>query len=170
MKATSPVAKLLYHTPLSDNIEHTWYTFELTKFPRAVLQELSRHRDASPSVRSSRYTLKELKDEVQFNSIMDDGERARKYIYFTGEKMTDRESLNSLESLRWLIYLRTNNDIAKFAMPECYLTEEVLTIDAQSLSNFFALRCAGSALWAIRDLARSMYEELPIQHKELYKW
>ena len=47
----------------SSTLEHLVYTFDITGISRACLQELARHRMASYSVKSTRYTLKELKDE-----------------------------------------------------------------------------------------------------------
>lgn len=44
-------------------LEHVSFNFFIDGISRACLQELARHRMASPSVKSSRYTLKELKDE-----------------------------------------------------------------------------------------------------------
>jgi len=37
-------------------LEHIWFTFYIGDIPRSVLQELSRHRHASLTVRSTRYT------------------------------------------------------------------------------------------------------------------
>ena len=47
-------------------LEHLVYTFDIDGVPRYVLQELARHRMASMSVKSSRYTIKEIKDEKSF--------------------------------------------------------------------------------------------------------
>lgn len=47
-------------------LEHLVYTFDIDGAPRYVLQELARHRIASYSVKSSRYTIKEIKDEEPF--------------------------------------------------------------------------------------------------------
>lgn len=44
-------------------LEHIAFNFFIDGISRACLQELARHRIASLSVKSSRYTLKELKDE-----------------------------------------------------------------------------------------------------------
>lgn len=42
--------------------EHISYNFDISEVSRALLQELARHRISSFSVKSSRYTLGELKD------------------------------------------------------------------------------------------------------------
>ena len=50
----------------ASTIEHLVYSFDIDGISRAVLQELARHRIASYTVKSTRYTLKELKDERPF--------------------------------------------------------------------------------------------------------
>jgi thymidylate synthase (FAD) len=52
----------------ASTLEHLVYTFDIDGISRACLQELVRHRMASYSVKSTRYTLKELKDEECFLS------------------------------------------------------------------------------------------------------
>ena len=53
----------------SSTLEHLNYTFHIEDVSRALLQELARHRHASLSVKSSRYTTKrELKLEKSFLS------------------------------------------------------------------------------------------------------
>lgn len=51
----------------TSTIEHISYNFKISGISRALLQELSRHRLASLSVRSTRYVLKkELQYEESF--------------------------------------------------------------------------------------------------------
>lgn len=189
----------------SSTLEHLHYNFYIQGISRACLQELARHRIASLSVKSSRYTLKELKDEEPFlennsqnlgqknpslrasecergnpqesldsakislDSALDSAilARAGKYIVLTGDKAVDCASINALENLRILVQSKPN-DIAKYAMPECYKTELAWSINARSLQNFLALRTSKSALWEIRNLARTVYSALPYEHKFIY--
>ena len=51
----------------SSTLEHLNYTFYIQGVSRALLQELARHRMASLSAKSTRYTLKELKEECHLN-------------------------------------------------------------------------------------------------------
>ena len=46
----------------ASTLEHIHYNFFIQGISRALLQELARHRMASLSVKSTRYTLKELKE------------------------------------------------------------------------------------------------------------
>jgi thymidylate synthase (FAD) len=156
-------------------IEHIFYNFQINSISRACLQELARHRMASFSVKSSRYTLKELKSEdtfildiTDFDNIIYDKEKAEKYIVLTGNDEVDSVSILSLELLRENILNGISNDIAKYSLPESYKTSLYFSINARSLMNFLELRTSKAALWEIRDLAFKIYEVLPEQHKFLY--
>ena len=111
-------------------LEHLVFSFDLRHFSRALLQELSRHRMASPSVKSTRYTLKELIKEDIFDDYKDynfykyvnvfkadniEGEdkraylknpimrNASRYLVFTGDLNTDVASLMALENLQYVL-------------------------------------------------------------------
>jgi thymidylate synthase (FAD) len=157
-------------------LEHLVYTFDIDGISRACLQEVARHRIASYSVKSTRYTLKELKEE---NNILKDGYTffseeslsvAPKYIVMTGDKNVDGVSVSNLGSLQRLLKSSgVANDIGKYPLPESYKTSLVMTINARSLQNFLELRTSKSALWEIRDLAKAMLEALPEEHKYLFR-
>ena len=149
----------------SSTLEHLVYTFYIQGISRALLQELARHRMASLSVKSTRYTLKELKNE----EMIVDKERAKKYIVLTGNDLVDEMSIKALNNLQKVLKEGVSNDIAKYCLPECYKTELTLTINARSLQNFLALRTSKSALWEIRDLAFKIYEALPKDHRYLFE-
>ncbi|MBD3839454.1 MAG: FAD-dependent thymidylate synthase, partial [Epsilonproteobacteria bacterium] len=51
----------------ASTLEHLYFTFYIQGVSRALLQELARHRIASLSVKSTRYTLKELKNLEVFD-------------------------------------------------------------------------------------------------------
>lgn len=152
----------------SSTLEHLYYNFYIKGISRACLQELARHRMASLSVKSSRYTLKELKKELSFLPINDENlKRADKFIVKTGDSVVDSTLLMALENLR-LLTANKNNDIAKYAMPECYKTDLSWSINARSLQNFLSLRSSKSALWEIRDLANAIFHSLPQEHKFIF--
>lgn len=170
----------------ASTLEHLVYTFYIAGISRALLQELARHRIASYSVKSTRYTLKELKEEESFTDGMSAVEliekytnpdevyadkhmiRAEKYLTFTKELGVDFSSVVALENLRLMLVAGIANDKAKYCLPESYKTELTWTINARSLQNFIALRSSKAALWEIRDLAHNVYEALPQDHKYLF--
>ncbi|PAF54498.1 FAD-dependent thymidylate synthase [Helicobacter sp. 13S00482-2] len=154
----------------SSTLEHLYYNFYIQGISRACLQELARHRIASYSVKSSRYTLKEIKEEASFIPINEENlKRAQKYIVFTPNENVNIASIKALENLRELLLQPVGNDLAKYAMPESYKTELHWSINARSLQNFLELRTSRAALWEIQKLAHSIYDALPSEHKFIFE-
>jgi len=145
----------------ASTLEHLTYTFYISGVSRALLQELARHRMASPSVKSTRYTLKELKE----SSINIDYE---KFLVYTGIEAVDEASRLALDNLKEILLDGVSNDKAKYCLPESYKTELTWSINARSLQNFISLRSGKSALWEIQDLAKALYNVLPKDHQYLF--
>lgn len=154
----------------ASTIEHISYSLDIDGISRSCLIELSRHRIASYTVKSSRYTLQELKKEQPFDivRIANDGVKASKYIVLTGDEDVDNMSILALENVRRMVQEGKTNDVSKYCMPECFKTSLVMTINARSLQNFLELRSSKHALWEIQLLAKAMYEAIPDEHKFLY--
>ena len=150
----------------ASTLEHLVYTFYIQGISRALLQELARHRIASLSVKSTRYTLKELKSEESFNPK--DIDRAKKYLVMTDNEKVNEMSIIALENLRLILKEGISNDKAKYCLPESYKTELTWTINARSLQNFLTLRSSKSALWEIQKLAHKLYDNLPKEHQYLF--
>lgn len=157
----------------ASTIEHLSYSFDIDGISRACLQELARHRIASYTVKSSRYTLQELKGEVQLNYKEDVlhliDTVVSKYCVLTENHLVNAKIARQLVNLRSVIIDGVPNDIAKYCMPEAYKTSLVMTINARSLQNFLELRSSKHALWEIQDLAKDMYDAIPEEHKFLYE-
>ena len=151
----------------ASTLEHLSYNFYLKGISRALLQELARHRMANLSVKSTRYTLKELKNESEFKK--GDFENASRYLVLTGNEIVDNAGILALENLRQILQTPISLDIAKYCLPECYKTELSWSINARSLQNFLSLRTSKSALWEIRNLANLIYEALPDEHKFIFE-
>jgi len=140
----------------SSTIEHINYSFDVDGVSRALLQELARHRHASLSVKSTRYTLKELKT---YDSDVQD------FLVQTGNSYIDSANRLQLATLKWALKDDVSNDLVKYMLPEAYKTSLVWTINMRSLQNFIKLRTNKSALWEIRELAYAVYAELPKEHQ-----
>ena len=169
----------------ASTLEHLFYNFTITGISRAVLQELARHRVASLSVKSSRYTLQELVKEKPFiwydagvTFSEEDGmhveyfpKRVFKYCVKTGHEDTDMASAIALENLRQNLVKTKgkNRDRLKYSMPESYKTDLAWSINARALQNFIALRTNKAALWEIRELAYEVFDQLPQEHKYLFE-
>ena len=152
----------------ASTLEHLSYNFYIQGISRALLQELARHRVASLSVNSTRYTLKELKKELKLE--LGDFDRAARFIVLTGDETVDNASVKALENLREILANTTKSlDIVKYCLPECYKTELTWSVNARSLQNFLSLRSSKSALWEIRNLSLKLYESLPQEHKFIFE-
>jgi len=143
-------------------LEHLVYTFEL-RFSRGVLQELARHRIASPSVQSTRYALKKLVKKIESDNDISN------YLTFTGDVDIDTINMQHLNALVGIVKEGKPNDKAKYMIIDAFRTKALLTINARSLRNLFRLRTSKRALWEFRQLAFAMYDALPEGHKILFK-
>ena len=147
--------------------EHIVYTFNIKGISRLCNMELTRHRMASYSIKSTRFTLKQLAKEEYFHS--GDKERASKYINLTGDNVIDWYSILTLNSVRIVITNGIKNDIAKYCLPECWKVDLVWTINMRSLMNFLELRLASGSHFEIRELAKHILEAIPQEHIFLYE-
>lgn len=156
----------------ASTIEHLYFNFDIDGISRACLQELARHRVASYTVKSSRYTLQELKKEAPFDCPNPDldWERAFKFIVSIDNNYVDYESIKALEGLRSILALGVSNDRAKYCMPEAYKTSLVMSINARALQNFLELRSSKHALAEIQELAKNIYNTIPETHKFLFDY
>ena len=176
--------KLLDSTSYEYGVEHLSYSFDIDGISRACLQEVARHRVASYTVKSSRYTLQELKKEEPFVNIKhnitpgimgvpapteEQNKRAYQYIVKTDNLFVNNSNILSLDGLRGCLNHNIPNDIAKYCMPEAYKTSLVMSINARSLQNFLSLRSSKHALWEIQLLANAMYDCIPGEHKFLFE-
>lgn len=148
----------------TSTIEHINYTFEIDGISRACLQELARHRHASLSVESTRYTLRNLIQEYKKDDFL-----YSDYLVLTGDNQMDQWSIDSLNRVISLLEKGYKNDQAKYLLPESYKTNLILTINARSLRNFLKLRSSSKALWEIRELANNIFNAIPDSHKILFK-
>lgn len=148
----------------TSTIEHINYTFEIDGISRACLQELARHRHASLSVESTRYTLRNLIQEYKKDDFL-----YSDYLVLTGDNQMDQWSIDSLNRVISLLEKGYKNDQAKYLLPESYKTNLIWTINARSLRNFLKLRSSSKALWEIRELANNIFNAIPDSHKILFK-
>jgi thymidylate synthase (FAD) len=138
---------------------------DISGISRSLLQEWSRTRIMSQTVKSSRYTLGELKNEESFlPNTTENTNRAKQYIVFTGVQSVDYMSTLALENLRLLVQQGISNDKLKYAMPESFKTSLSCCFNFRSLRNMLSLRSGKSALWEYRLLARAIYEAIPSEY------
>ena len=147
----------------TSTIEHIYFTFDIKGISRAALQELARHRIASLSVESTRYTLKKLKN-IDIREF-----KYEDYLVYTNNPEVDRYSRASLDHTISCLKDNVKNDLAKYSLPESYKTSLIWTINARSLRNFLELRSSSKALWELRKLSIEIIDSLPEEYLVLFK-
>lgn len=147
----------------TSTIEHIVFTFDIQGISRAALQELARHRIASLSVESTRYTLKKLKN-IDIREF-----RYEDYLVETGNPIVDRYSRVGLDRTISCLNDNIKNDLTKYTLPESYKTSLIWTINARSLRNFLELRSSSKALWELRALSIEIIDSLPEEYLILFK-
>ena len=142
-------------------VEHLVYHFDIKGISRDLLQEWSRHRHLSQSVKSTRYTLKELKHAKQKDLY--------KFIKSVNKEI-DSFNIRQLINVQWFMNNRDyKNDMLKYMLPGAYLTQLKATINARSLINLLTLRSSSGALLEFQELSKMIYEQIPETHKFLYE-
>lgn len=142
-------------------IEHLVYTFEVKNISRALLQELARHRHLSLSVESTRWSLKRILDSTTPHDL---GELIRVPVELTG----DPEAMGHILDLIYFVHQWSGpNDLKKYMLPECWKTNLIMTCNLRELRHIYKLRTSKRALREFRDLAYSLVDVIPHEHKVL---
>ena len=128
-------------------IEHAVFTFNISGISRVASHQLVRHRIASITQTSQRYTTSDTLDTT-YPDIIYDNEEVRNMIFTLEDIISDiaeelRENGIKEEDIRYIY-------------PNSMKTNIVLTMNARSLLNFFSLRCCNRAQTEIRELAEKM--------------
>ena len=127
-------------------IEHAVFTFRVTGVSRVRLAQLTRHRLASFSVQSQRYTGVNTEDIVRPASFA-----AHHYV----------GSVDALLWQAWELYKAMVADgippeDARYIIPQGVTCNLIVTMNARELLHFFSLRCCNRAQGEIRELADNM--------------
>jgi thymidylate synthase (FAD) len=158
-------------------MEHVVFTFEVLGSSRLELQEHMRHRMASPTVESTRFTLDKVMKEI------DESENGFFYVedYFVIPDLDSEEfahwdprlkktfKMNYLQlcngSMKLMQDMRKHgasskkdNDVLKYLLVEGFRTNFTWTINLRSLLNFLRLRNNPAAHFEIRKIAALIIE------------
>ena len=154
--------------------EHAYFTFGIEGVSRTLLAQITRHRIASFSVQSQRYVRLDDFRYVIPPAIENDPEAKATFI-----EAMNRDAENYLKEVERLEAIHTKvlmengasekdakrmaskfaNEDARFLLPNACETKMVVTMNARSLHNFFAMRCCNRAQWEIHELADRMLVE-----------
>jgi thymidylate synthase (FAD) len=149
-KISQLLQKLIKNEHLSP-FEHASFTFSIGGISRVCSHQLVRHRIASYTQQSQRYTkLKDIKFVIP-ESIKKSKEA--KAIY---EDMLK----NAKKAWQELINLNIPYEDARYILPQAVTTNIVLTMNARELLHFFKLRLSQKAQHEIRLLAEAMLKEV----------
>ncbi len=136
-------------------LEHLTYTFRIQGISRVCSHQLVRHRIASYSQQSHRYTSPKdfvIPPKIASRVNVDDYTRENLYHYVW-------------DFYEALIDAGIPREDARYFLPQAVTTSLIMTINARSLRNFFQLRLDKKAQWEIRLLAENMYLKLPLDHR-----
>ncbi|NPA45136.1 MAG: hypothetical protein GXO49_06370, partial [Chlorobi bacterium] len=144
-------------------LEPSLIVFEI-EASRALLQELSRHRiGISPTVKSTRYTLKEL------INVDNSDEELSEFLYLTENKAIDNFNIQQLRAIQKALknsYVKSN-DIAKYAIPEAFKFKGQYSMNLRALLNLLRLRLSKDALHEFQQLCADIIDKLPNKYIEL---
>lgn len=153
-------------------IEHVSFTFAIEGVSRSLLAQLTRHRMASYSVQSQRYVREKGFEYVVPPEIERIPEARKQFIKAMEDDQRTYEALTATLLQKHLQELLARGlpekqarsqaekqaiEDARYVLPNACATRIVMTANARSLKNFFALRCCNRAQWEIRELAQKMY-------------
>ena len=137
----------------SSTLEFLNYIWELELSTKTLLA-LSRHRiGISLTMRSTRYTTQKNKDKHR----VQDTEATRDYL------------ARIMNIVNEAIDSGLKNDEVSLLLPQAYIYKGQIQFNARSLQSFLKLRTKKDAHFQIRELAFSLYESLPKEHKYLFK-
>jgi thymidylate synthase (FAD) len=141
--------------------EHIVLSFKVNGTSRLELQEHMRHRMASPTVRSTRYTLEsDMNEDTEKYFVypnMDDLSIEQAAILHSHLAFLQQRSLTAISECK---KAGVSNDYIKYLLPESFRTSFVWTINLRSLINFFDLRLDKTAHFEIRHVANLIREEI----------
>ncbi|MCD6155923.1 MAG: FAD-dependent thymidylate synthase [Candidatus Atribacteria bacterium] len=128
-------------------LEHVSFTFLIKGLSRVTSHQLVRHRIASYSQQSQRYTDLTKASFVTPPLINENPKAAE--VFQEVVKTT-------LEAYNKLVELGVPREDARFVLPQAVKTNLVFTANARELRHFFSLRLCNRAQWEIRELAFQM--------------
>ena len=166
--------ELLSHTPIgevreavtegslsdSELLPHISFTFAVEDISRACSHQLVRHRMASFSQQSQRYTpIRRLKERVIVPPSIEEKTRSQ----------FDEHIDSSSKTYETMVRAGVPREDARFVLPNATETHLLLTMDSRSLLHFLGLRCCTRAQWEIKTLADRMLVELRRVAPKIFK-
>lgn len=128
-------------------LEHVSFTYALEGISRVATHQLVRHRLASYSQQSHRYTRIKENQFVMPSDIRDNKKASELY---------QKAMESAIETYNKLIDMGIKKEDARFIIPQAVSSNIIVTMNARELLHFFTLRCCERAQWEIRSVAIEM--------------
>jgi thymidylate synthase (FAD) len=129
-------------------LEHTVWTFEVDEVSRVLLAQITRHRLASFSVQSQRYTGADMNMVVPESMVVAD---------LVDDIVEARRAVDRLYKHARALGV-PHEDCRYFTLQGSH-TGFVMTMNTRELRHFFSLRMCARAQWEIRELACEMWKQ-----------
>jgi len=139
-------------------IEHVSFTFALSGVSRALTHQLVRHRLASYSQQSQRYTDASHFDYIMPPAIAENAAAKERFMRFMDEAGKAYRDIRALLEADARTGAKASED-ARFVLPQSTQTRIIATMNCRSLLNFFEQRCCMRAQWEIRAVAGQMLDK-----------
>jgi len=146
---------------LEELMKHISFTFSISGISRACSHQLVRHRMASYTQQSQRYTrISRLIEEA----IIPESVRLKGY-----EEDYRNFLIECQKFYESMINAGIPEEDARFILPNATPTNIIVTMTAKNLYHFFGLRCCYRAQWEIRELADKMLIECRRVAPEMFR-
>lgn len=146
--------------------EHVSFTFRITGISRVTSHQLVRHRLASFSQESQRYSDPLENDNDNDWAVIPDSILENK----EARKIAEKFLHDTIEVRKELDKLGIELEDSRFFLPNATKTAIVMTMNSRSLWNFFDFRICSRAQWEIRRLAKMMLYLVNDTAPALFNW
>jgi thymidylate synthase (FAD) len=155
---TGKVIGIKKHLSVAEHIVMNWHVIGAS---RLELQEHMRHRMASPTVKSTRYTIdKDFLRDYAINTedlfVSPDLSNLSAEQAAILNAHLSFSAVSAIRAIKECKSLKIPNDYIKYLLPECLRTSFSWTINLRSFINFLQLRTDKNAHFEIRHIANEM--------------
>jgi len=150
--APGPFIRKLIKRGHESVLEHASATFLISGISRACSHQLVRHRLASYSQKSQRY----VEEDCWFHIIEPQSITAQRDAYVLYYQAAEI-CYNAYQKMR---KMGIPKEDARMVLPQCWLTELVMTANFREWRHILKLRLDKAAQWEIREVAGRVLQEL----------